>query len=75
MCGGSFGRLFQNSGRIFGLDIKGTRERAKEQAEQAQSEVDGKQTKEENAAVAVRKRRASEVLSATDNGKKTTLGG
>ena len=75
MCGGSFGRLFQNSGRIFGLDIKGTRERAKEQAEQAQSEVDGKQAKEENAAVAVRKRRASEVLSATDNGKKTTLGG
>ncbi|WP_156189018.1 hypothetical protein [Acinetobacter indicus] len=82
MCGGSFGRLFQNSGRIFGLNIKGTRERAKEQAERAkeqaekaQSEVDGKQTKEENAAVAVRKRRASEVLSATDNGKKTTLGG
>lgn len=75
MCGGSIGRLFQNSGKIFGLDIKGTRERAKEQAEKAQSEVDGKQTKEENAAVAVRKRRTSDVLSATDNGKKTTLGG
>lgn len=71
MCGGSFGGLFQNSGKIFGL----SRERAKELVEQARSGVDGRQTKEENAAVAVRKRRASEVLSATDNGKKTTLGG
>ncbi|WP_180138997.1 hypothetical protein [Acinetobacter sp. YH12043] len=63
--------MFQNSGRNFGL----SRERAKELVEQAQSGVDGKQTKEENAAVAARKRRASDVLSAADTNKKSTLGG
>ncbi len=69
MCGGSFGRLFQNSGKIFGLDIVGTKERAAKNSPEAQ------QSRQDNAQAAMKKRRASEVLSAGDSNKKSTLGG
>lgn len=75
MCGGSkLGFLFKNSG-ISGLGKNLRDYLEKQKAESAEASPGAQQTKEENAAVAVRKRRASEVLSATDNGKKTTLGG
>ena len=74
MCGGSIGKLFQkNSGKIFGLDIVGTIERAANKA--AENSPEAQQTKDDNAAQAVRKKkRLSEVLSSSEN-KKTTLGG
>lgn len=75
MCGGGkFGSLFKNSG-ISGLG-KNLRDYVeKQKAESAEASPEAQQTKDDNAAQAVRKRRASEVLSATDNGKKKTLGG
>lgn len=78
MCGGSIGKLFQkNSGKIFGLDIVGTIERAANKAanKAAENSPEAQQTKDDNAAQAVRKKkRLSEVLSSSEN-KKTTLGG
>ena len=73
MCGGSFGRLFQNSGKIFGLDVVGTKERAANKA--AENSPEAQQSKQDNAQAAMKKRRASEVLSGTDSNKKSTLGG
>lgn len=72
MCGGKMQGLFTGGINMLGKNLRDWRTKSKEAAE---AEVENKQAKEENAAVAVRKRRASEVLSATDNGKKTTLGG
>ncbi|MCA4232767.1 hypothetical protein [Acinetobacter baumannii] len=72
MCGGKMQGLFTGGINMLGKNLRDWGAKSKEAAE---AEVENKQAKEENAAVAVRKRRASEVLSATDNGKKTTLGG
>lgn len=68
MCGGQIGRLFQNSGSIFGVKFKGVRE-------QQQDQASAEQTEKDNAQASVKKRRASEVLSSTDGDKKSTLGG
>lgn len=72
MCGGGkLGFLFKNSG-FSGLG-KSLRDFAEKQ--KAESSPEAQQTRDDNAAQAVRKKkRLSEVLSSSEN-KKTTLGG
>lgn len=75
MCGGGkLGFLFKNSG-ISGLG-KNLRDYVeKQKAESAEASPEAQQTKDDNAAQAVRKKkRLSEVLSSSED-KKTTLGG
>ena len=76
MCGGSsFGKLLKKgAGGIFGNGISEVFGRVDQKNAEASS-PEAQQTKDDNAAQAVRKKkRLSEVLSSSEN-KKTTLGG
>lgn len=76
MCGGgSFGKLLKKgAGSIFGNGISEMLDRVDQKNAEASS-PEAQQTKDDNAAQAVRKKkRLSEVLSSSEN-KKTTLGG
>lgn len=76
MCGGgSFGKLLKKgAGSIFGNGISEMLGRVDQKNAEASS-PEAQQTKDDNAAQAVRKKkRLSEVLSSSEN-KKTTLGG
>lgn len=70
MCGGKLRGLFGGGIKDFGKNFQNY---AKDQA--AENSPEAQQSKQDNAQAAMKKRRASEVLSAGDSNKKSTLGG
>ena len=70
MCGGKLRGLFEGGIKDFGKNLQNY---SKDQA--AENSPEAKQSKQDNAQAAMKKRRASEVLSAGDSNKKSTLGG
>ncbi|MFV5507413.1 hypothetical protein [Acinetobacter sp. 197] len=70
MCGGKLRGLFGGGIKDFGKNLQNY---SKDQA--AENSPEAKQSKQDNAQAAMKKRRASEVLSAGDSNKKSTLGG